>query len=170
MSVSAARQSWQISAPARSQPAHRVGDNASSASRAPRPQTVAIRPQTVGRRHPADGSICSDGSSRHNPPYVRSQGGLLIQRYDTPMRSGQGELNPLAGVIRRRAVVVQTKTGSSPRHHPGAACGNGDGDGAFDPGRPSPRHRDPRAAPARLEPRHAEPWQPLPRHPRDAAA
>lgn len=36
MSVSAARQSWQISAPARSQPAHRVGDNASSASRAAR--------------------------------------------------------------------------------------------------------------------------------------
>lgn len=36
MSASAARQSWQISAPARSQPAHRVGDNASSASCAAR--------------------------------------------------------------------------------------------------------------------------------------
>ena len=36
MSASAAKQSWQISAPARSQPAHRVGDNASSASCAAR--------------------------------------------------------------------------------------------------------------------------------------
>ncbi len=63
MSASEARQSWQISAPERSQPAQRVGDNASSASFAARSATVAICPQTAGRHRLASGSKHPNGSS-----------------------------------------------------------------------------------------------------------